>query len=124
LTITGATCAGCVRKIEGALRNVPGVMEASVNFADRTAEVIGDVPPDQLVQAVVEAGYGASVIEDEATAREEKEKAEQAHYHNLLRKMWLALGLGIPLMLWGVLGGDMMVDTGWSQVAWLTVGVV
>ncbi len=124
LAITGATCAACVRRIEGALRQVPGVIEANMNFADRTAEVVGPVEPDALVQAVTAAGYGASVIEDEVQARAEKEAAEQAHYRNLLRKMWLALGLGIPLMLWGVLGGDMMVHSGGSQLAWLGVGVV
>src|SRR5690606_10110892 len=41
LAITGATCAGCVRKIENALRQVPGVERADVNFGDRTAEVEG-----------------------------------------------------------------------------------
>src|SRR5690606_36081638 len=122
--LTGATCAAGVRPIEGALRQVPGVIEANMNFADRTAEVVGPVEPDALVQAVTATGYGAAVIEDEAQARAEKEAAEQAHYHNLLRKMWLALGLGIPLMLWGVLGGDMMVHSGWSQLAWLGVGLI
>src|SRR5690606_8718367 len=32
LAITGATCAACVRRIEGALRQVPGVIEANMNF--------------------------------------------------------------------------------------------
>src|SRR5690606_26100750 len=66
LAITGATCAACVRRIEGALRKVPGVIEANMNFADRTAEVVGPVEPDALVQAVTATGYGAAVIEDEA----------------------------------------------------------
>src|SRR5690606_15939202 len=124
LAITGATCAGCVRKIENALRQVPGVERADVNFGDRTAEVEGRVAPETLIEAVAAAGYGATLIEDEATARAEKEQAEQAHYRKLLRQMWLALGLGIPLMLWGMLGGDMMVHSGASQVAWLIVGVI
>src|SRR5690606_9287873 len=45
LAITGATCAACVRRIEGALRQVPGVIEANMNFADRSAEVVGPVEP-------------------------------------------------------------------------------
>lgn len=124
LAITGATCAGCVRKIENALRQVPGVERADVNFGDRTAEVEGRVAPETLIEAVAAAGYGATLIEDEATARAEKEQAEQAHYRKLLHQMWLALGLGAPLMLWGVLGGDMMVHSGTSQIAWFIVGLV
>src|SRR5690606_32984620 len=124
LAITGATCAGCVRKIENVLRQVPGVERADVNFGDRTAEVEGQVAPETLIEAVTAAGYGATLIEDEAATRAEKEQAEQAHYRKLLRQMWLALGLGVPLMLWGVLGGDMMVHSGASQIAWFIVGLV
>ncbi len=41
LSISGATCASCVRTIESALRNTPGVDNADMNFADRTAQVTG-----------------------------------------------------------------------------------
>jgi Cu+-exporting ATPase len=42
LAITGMSCAGCVAAVETALRGTPGVAEASVNFAERTAQVVGD----------------------------------------------------------------------------------
>ncbi|WP_020406068.1 heavy metal translocating P-type ATPase [Hahella ganghwensis] len=124
LNITGAKCAGCVRKIEQALETVKGVNKASVNFADRTAEVEGDADSDQLICAIEEIGYGASVIEDENKAQEEREAAEHAYYLKLLKNMWLALGLGIPIMAWGLLGGEMMVKPGISQIAWLGIGAV
>jgi Cu+-exporting ATPase len=56
LSISGMSCAGCVTTVENALRGVPGVNEASVNFAEHTATVTGDVDPQTLVQAVVDAG--------------------------------------------------------------------
>ena len=127
LNITGAKCASCVRTIETALRGVDGVQRANVNFADRSAQVEGDpgLDPQQLVEAVTAAGYGASLVEDEAENDAEKEAAEQAHYRRLLRDMGLALGLGVPVMLWGLFGGTMAVVPGtWNQGAWLTVGLL
>ncbi len=51
------SCAGCVSSVETALRGVPGVTEASVNLADRSAEVSGSAAPAALVAAVRAAGY-------------------------------------------------------------------
>ncbi len=124
LNITGAKCAGCVSKIEKALQAVPGVDTASMNFADRTAEVSGRVNTDTLIEAVEDIGYGAAVIEDEQKAQEEREAVEHAYYHQLLRNMWWALGLGVPLMAWGLLGGEMMVHPGSSQLIWLGIGIL
>ncbi len=41
LAVTGMSCAGCVAAVETALRGTPGVVEARVNFAERTAQVAG-----------------------------------------------------------------------------------
>ncbi len=124
LAITGATCAACVRTIENALRHTPGVTRAQMNFADRTATVSGTADTQSLIDAVERAGYGASPVDDndEDGAREQQ---EQQHYRQLLRHMWLGLGLGVPLMAWGLLGGDMMVRPGQtSQWAWLGIGLM
>lgn len=125
LSISGATCAGCVRTIENALRNVPGVEHAEMNFADRTAQVSGSAEADALVQAVEDAGYGAEPIHDPEQADADKDRQEEAHYHRLLRDMALSLAVGIPVMAWGLLGGSMtVVPGGTSQWIWLMVGVV
>ncbi|MEO1902153.1 MAG: copper ion binding protein, partial [Alcanivorax sp.] len=125
LAITGATCASCVRSIETALGGVAGVREASMNLADHSARVSGRAAPGDLIRAVESAGYGASVIEDPRRADQEREEREQAHYRQLLRHTGYGLGVGAPLMLWGLLGGSMTVQPGtWSQAAWLAVGVI
>ncbi len=125
LAITGATCASCVRSIETALGGVAGVREASMNLADHSARVSGQAAPRDLIRAVESAGYGASVIDDPRRADQEREEREQAHYRQLLRHTGYGLGVGAPLMLWGLLGGSMMVQPGtWSQAAWLAVGLV
>ena len=56
LSIAGMSCAGCVATVENALKNVPGVTEATVNFAEHTATVTGAVDPQALIAAVRAAG--------------------------------------------------------------------
>ncbi|HMO00501.1 MAG TPA: heavy metal translocating P-type ATPase [Miltoncostaeaceae bacterium] len=61
LPITGMTCASCASRVEKRLNRLEGV-EASVNYATETATVTFDpdvVAPEQLVEAVEQAGYGA-----------------------------------------------------------------
>jgi len=59
LSIDGMSCASCVRRVEDALRSLPGVIQAEVNFATHTATVrylSGSLEPENLVQAVRESG--------------------------------------------------------------------
>ncbi len=85
LHVMDMSCAGCVETVEKTLRSVPGVSDAQVNFAERTATVTGHVAPETLVNAVSKAGYTASLLEDEG-AESDKENAELAHYRVLLRQ--------------------------------------
>lgn len=126
LNIEGAGCASCVGKIEGALKSVSGVESAEMNFADRTVTVKGSASSDAMIEAVDNAGYKASVIENESEsdALEEKEQANKAYYKRLMTKMWIALGVGVPLMAYGLLGGAMTVTTTKERIAWLIVGLV
>ena len=61
LEITGMTCGHCQSGVTKALKNVPGVTDANVDLKTGTAVVQGEVDPQQLVEAVVEEGYGAKV---------------------------------------------------------------
>ena len=119
LSIGGMSCAGCVSTVEEALKAVPGVRDASVNFAEHTATVEGAVTADTLVAAVAKAGYEAAELrnaEDEA----EKEAAETIHYRRLLRKTVVAAVVGVPLMLAEPMGWlPHLVD---GQVFWWLVG--
>ena len=122
LSISGMSCAGCVATVEGALRAVPGVAEASVNFAEHTADVSGSVPSQTLMAAVKAAGYEAAELkgsEEEAI----KEAAETAHYRNLLRKTVVAALVGIPLFVAGLLGRLPAMDTVDGRGFWLAAGV-
>lgn len=67
LPIAGMTCAACVARVEKALKAVPGVLAADVNFATHQATVRyrgTDVPA--LEKAVADAGYEVSRAPDDA----------------------------------------------------------
>ena len=126
LIIEGASCGSCVGKIEAALNNVPGVEKAEMNFAQRTATVKGVVKPEALIQAVEKAGYNAKVQEDgsEQDSLDEKEQADWVYYKRLMRDMTIALALGVPLMVYGVIVGEMTVTTNTERMVWLIVGLL
>jgi len=65
LLIGGMSCASCVSRVQTALQNVPGVSQARVNLAERSALVMGSASAESLVQAVANAGYSAEAIEDD-----------------------------------------------------------
>ena len=123
LDIHGAKCAGCVRSIETALRAVPGVHRADMNLADRTASIEGEADSATLIEAVRTAGYDATLPSGDDDDSE-RDAVERAHYRKLLLNMWLALGVGAPLMLRGLFGGGMMVMPGsMSQWIWGAIGL-
>jgi len=103
LSISGMRCAGCVESVETALRAVPGVEKASVNFADHSAKVEGHVDPEVLKKILDEAGYPAAVME-ELEDPSEQEALEEAHSRDLLKKAAVAASLGAPLMILDHLG--------------------
>ncbi|WP_426414800.1 heavy metal translocating P-type ATPase [Aestuariirhabdus sp. LZHN29] len=123
LALQGITCAGCVRTIEQALAAVPGVRLAEVNFATRTASVETDTSPQRLVDAVVESGYGAEVIEDDAKADQKQQQREQQEYRYRVRNAALGLLVGIPLMISGFFV-EMSVTSPSEQWLWGCVGLL
>lgn len=125
LAITGATCASCVRTIEKALSSVPGVEHASMNLADHSAHVEGNVDPQALIDAVEAVGYGAREVDEDEDVDAQRDAEEAKHYRRLMRDTALALMLGVPMMAWGLFGGTMMVMPGSaSQWGWLAAGLL
>jgi P-type Cu+ transporter len=63
-SVSGMTCASCVARVEKVLKRVPGVENVSVNLATEKAVVHanGAVSDDQLVAAIVKAGYEAAPV--------------------------------------------------------------
>ena len=125
LIVDGASCASCVSKIEKALRSVEGVQSADMNFAQRSVMITGKVTDSSLITAIEMAGYNAKVdtSESEEESLDEKEKADRQYYKKLIRDMTIALLLGVPLMIYGLMIGEMTVNTSTERLVWFTIGL-
>ncbi|WP_313627092.1 copper-exporting P-type ATPase CopA [Kosakonia sp.] len=123
LLINGMSCASCVSRVQKALQAVPGVTQARVNLAERTALVMGSAPAAELVSAVENAGYGAEAIEDDIKRRERQQETALATMKRFRWQAIVALLVGVPIMVWGMLGDNMMV-TDANRTLWLMLGVV
>lgn len=99
LRVEGMSCAACQSHVEHALREVPGVSQASVNLMTHSAEVIWNprtATLEQLLASVSEAGYEAIPREDGdgAVATEEDRSGEKS----LRLRAFLTLAGGIIVM--------------------------
>ncbi|EQA9809941.1 copper-exporting P-type ATPase CopA [Klebsiella oxytoca] len=123
LLINGMSCASCVSRVQNALAAVPGVSQARVNLAERTALVLGSASAAELVQAVEKAGYGAEAIEDDLERRERQQETAIATMKRFRWQAIVALLVGIPVMGWGMIGDNMMVSDD-NRTLWLVIGLV
>ncbi|NJE61181.1 heavy metal translocating P-type ATPase [Thermococcus sp. 21S7] len=97
--IEGMTCAMCVRTIEEALENLPGVLEASVNLGTETARVSYDpnlVTLEDIRETIEGVGYRFIGVEGEETHDLEREIREK-HLRDMKRKLAVAWSIGTAL---------------------------
>ena len=88
LGIGGMTCSACSTRLEGALRALPGVVEANVNLALERADVRGTagvITLDALAEAVTRAGYEPR-IRNASRSRAAADEAERRDAEGLLRR--------------------------------------
>lgn len=101
--VRGMTCAACVRRVENAATALDGVMEAHVNLASETAKVRfmpEKVSPDEIIQAIREAGYDAFVIHGGQEPATEVQRREMlARLAAMRAKLFLAACFAVPLFV-------------------------
>lgn len=116
-TVTGMSCAACSARVEKAVSAVPGVASCSVSLLTNSMGVEGTAAPDAVIQAVVNAGYGASLKGAGAQSRSlsADEEALADHETPVLKKRLIA-SVGFLLVLMYFSMGHMM--WGWPLPAW------
>ena len=117
--VDGMHCASCSNRVEHALREIPGVVEATVNLPMETATVVvldGSVSRSALAGAIQEAGYEIRTSsgrspEDRGASEESSDSVEGAsaskslsertaeHVEVARRRMWTAWFFTAPIML-------------------------
>lgn len=99
--VEGMTCSSCASNIERALLKQEGVFGASVNFSLGKAEATYDgsvVKPAELIRAIENIGYKATIASDiviEDTEKDLRETEIRTQRFNLIT----AFALTLPLML-------------------------
>ncbi|ARP95401.1 heavy metal translocating P-type ATPase [Bordetella genomosp. 13] len=107
LSVEGMTCASCVRRVEKALSNVPGVHVANVNLATERAQVSYDpdaAAPEALLAAVGKAGYAAHAIAPHDDHADRQAEARDAEARRLERALAVAVALTLPVFLLEMVG--------------------
>ena len=123
LYVATMNCAGCVAKIEKAFAAEANV-SARINLADKQVTVDGKMSSDAALAVMDKAGYPAQLIVDAKAAAEEKRVEDAVEYRLRMRQAIAALAVGIPMMLWGLLGGEMMINRPSMQLGWGIMGLV
>lgn len=98
--VTGMMCAVCAGTVEQTVRQLPGINEASVNFATSSLSVSWNpavTSPQIIAEAVRKAGYDMIVESTQAAADEEQARREARQYRYMRLMVWLAWILTIPL---------------------------
>ncbi|MEH8015718.1 heavy metal translocating P-type ATPase [Rheinheimera muenzenbergensis] len=102
LSISGMHCGSCVGKVEKILQAVPGVSVATVNLATEQAQVEGSAATAELLAALQRGGYQAQALTaktDNQAVIQHKAAEKQTEQALLLRDLWLAAGLTLPVFI-------------------------
>jgi Cu2+-exporting ATPase len=113
LAVEGVACAGCIRKIERGLLQVPGIIDARLNFTNRRLSVNwqdGVLDAGDVMRSLERIGYRAHPFE---SARSESDECRNARW--LLSCLAVAGFAAMNIMLlsvsvWSGAGADMSQD--------------
>ena len=115
--ITGMSCAACSARVEKAVSKVPGVTSCSVSLLTNSMGVEGTASSDEIIRAVQDAGYGASLkgASGQQISASVAEEALEDHETPVLKRRLIA-SIGFLLVLMYFSMGHMM--WGWPLPAW------
>jgi len=122
IPVTGMTCANCAMTIERTLKKkVPGVVNASVNFASERASV-EYIPSltgiDEMIHAIERAGYGAIRPDDTLEGDDAELQARRAEIKDQTAKFAVGLVFTIPLFILSM-GRDFGLLGAWAHAPWV-----
>lgn len=82
--VTGMSCAACSARVEKSVKAVEGVTECNVNLLTGDMSVEGEVTSDEIVNAVIDAGYGV----EQTNSDIKKQKSSNANDGSDKKVLW------------------------------------
>lgn len=105
-TISGMSCAACSARVEKAVKNLKGIKEVNVNLLTNSMLVSYDesLTSQQIIEAVVKAGYGATLAEStqESKIKNDKKDLEDHETPKLIRRLIISVIILLPLFYLGM----------------------
>ena len=106
--VTGMSCAACSARVEKAVSKVPGVTACSVSLLTNSMGVEGTADPQEIIQAVENAGYGASARGAALSARAAQgEEALADHDTPVLKKRLISSLVFLAVLMYFSMGHTM-----------------
>ena len=98
--VTGMTCAACSARVEKVTRGVPGVEKAEVNLLGGTMQVEAESAEvtGAIIQAVTDAGYGASIPGEKKTEKREETTSQEDAMREVKKRITGSFACLIVLM--------------------------
>ena len=100
--VTGMTCSSCSSHVDKAVRKLEGVKDVNVNLLSNNMMVEYDeqvVNEDEIIKAVVEAGYGASIVGNKKEKKQEDYKdLQKENIKSMKKRLIISVLFLIPLM--------------------------
>ncbi|MBP3437022.1 MAG: heavy metal translocating P-type ATPase [Clostridia bacterium] len=97
--VTGMSCAACSSRVEKAVLALKGVESCSVSLLTNSMRVEGAASDEEIIRAVVEVGYGATVAGSKSTAKPDKDSEGRAELIEMKKRLFFSLGFLLVLML-------------------------
>ena len=114
--VTGMSCAACSARVEKAVTAVSGVTSCSVSLLTNSMGVEGNAAPQDIISAVVNAGYGASLKTAETSRSSADEDALADRETPVLKKRLIASLIFLVVLMYFSMGHMMW---GWKVPAQL-----
>ena len=92
------SCAACSARVEKAVSSLDGIEECSVNLLTGTMITSGETSEEEIISAVIKAGYTASLKDGKASGKTSEKETEKSEFVPIIKRFIVSLVFLLPLM--------------------------
>lgn len=96
--VSGMSCAACSARVERAVCALDGVESCAVNLLSNSMTVEGSATDEEIINAVVKTGYGASSKENKKTKQNDNSDLQNKEKKSILARFIVSTALLLVLM--------------------------